>query len=623
MRAEAGAGIQKIVDNSHDLLCVFNPAMQFVNVSKAVENLWGYTKEELLGKSFTDFAYPEDIEPATASFNNIMAGANCIHFDTRSVHKNGSVVPVSWSATWLPDDQLMFCIAREKRLKKTAGESLDESKENYKLLFYSNPFPIIIYDVESLAILDVNQMACKLYGYSTKEFTGLTIKDISAAEDATLTKVRVTPEFNGEIKNLGTWDHLKKNGDTLKIEMTGHSVDYLGKHCIIVVCKDITEESKTLRSLEKSIERFEYVTEATTDIIWDWDLEANEVYYSRNIKKSFGHTPGVNVGDMRFFAQYVHPDDRERVVLYPDPVKYGTMNYWTEKYRFRKANGEYAFVLDKGVVIRDENGVGIRMIGAMQDITELKNSELQIAKQNAQLVDHAGKLNTLNTLKDRLIAILAHDLRGPLSSLRGLFELFQDDSISNVELLDMIPGVVKKLDYTSDFLDTLLFWVNTQMENFERAIKEFSVKDIVTKEKQNLYDQASKKGIDLKIDVPDEMVAFADPDSVRIVIRNLVSNAIKFSNGKDIIEVSAKQDGQDVLIRVKDTGTGMTPEQCAKLFKGKVNSKTGTHNELGTGMGLLFCKDLIEKCNGKIWVTSEQGVGTEFSFTIPVGMANV
>jgi PAS domain S-box-containing protein len=500
---------------------------------------------------------------------------------------------------------------------------ITKADETNKLLFRANPLPIIIYEIESLAIIDTNEMACKLYGYPANEFTRLTIKDISATEDGALTTAVASPDTTGEINNLGTWGHLKNNGDIIKVELIGNAINYMGKHCMMVVCKDVTGESKTLRSLEKSIERFEYVTEATTDIIWDWDLETNEVYYSRNIKKSFGHKPGVNVGDMRFFAQYVHPDDRERVVLYPDPVKYGSMNYWTEKYRFQKADGEYAFVLDKGVVIRDEKGIGIRMIGAMQDITELKNSELQIEKQNAQLVDHASKLKTLNTLKDRLIAILAHDLRGPLSSLRGVFELFQDDTISSSELLDMIPGVVKKLDYTSDFLDTLLFWVNTQMDNFEKAIKDFSVKDVIIKESQNLYDQASKKSITLKIDVPDGMIAFADPDSIRIVIRNLTTNAIKFSNKNDVIEVSAKPDNQHILIRVKDSGIGMTPEQTSRLFRGRVDSKRGTHEELGTGMGLLFCKDLIEKCNGKIWVTSTKGVGTAFSFSIPTGTLNV
>jgi PAS domain S-box-containing protein len=613
MKTTADASIHKIIDGSQDLLCVLNGDMQFVNVSQATENLCGYLKKELIGQPFTKFVYQQDIEPTAKAISNIMAGGNGINFDTQHVHKNGSIIPLSWSVTWLHEDKLLFCIAR----KKSIGNLPDDPDETHKLLFSANPLPIIIYEIESGAIIDVNQMACKLYGYSTKQFTALTITDIGAKQAEVLTGSMLNPDFNGEINNLGTWDHLKSNGDIIKAEVTGHVVHYRGKSCMIVACKDITKESKTLHSLKKSIERFEYVTEATTDIIWDWDLETNEVYYSRNIKKYFGHKPGVNVGDMRFFAQYVHPDDRERVVLYPDPVKYGNMNYWTEKYRFQKANGEYAFILDKGVVIRDERGRGVRMIGAMQDITELKNSELQIEKQNAQLVDHANKLNKLNTLKDRLIAILAHDLRGPLSSLRGVFELFQDDTISSGELLNMIPGVVKKLDYTSDFLDTLLFWVNTQMDNFEKAIRNFSVNDVIIKEKQNLDDLATKKSIQLKFDVPDEMNAFADPDSIRIVIRNLVTNAIKFSNQKGVIEVFAKQYSKHVMIRVKDFGIGMSAEQTEKLFKGKVDSKRGTQEELGTGMGLLFCKDLIEKCHGKIWVTSAQGLGAEFSFTIP------
>lgn len=277
MKITADAGIHKIIDSSTDLLCVFNADMQFVNISTTLANLLGYSKDELIGQHFTNLVWPGDAETATKFIAGIMTGTGDSNFNTKSIHKTGLVIPLSWSVTWLPGDELMFCIGR-----------------------------------------------------------------VTASD---------------------------QEAETLLTE--------------------------TLHALEKSIERFEYVTEATTDIIWDWNLETNEVYYSRNIEKSFGHRPGAHVGDMRFFAQYVHPDDRERVVLYADPVKYGTMNYWTEKYRFQKANGEYAYVLDKGVIIRNENGIGTRMLGAMQDITELKNSELQIAKQNAQLMDHANKLNTL------------------------------------------------------------------------------------------------------------------------------------------------------------------------------------------------------------------------------------
>jgi two-component system sensor histidine kinase/response regulator len=250
---------------------------------------------------------------------------------------------------------------------------------------------------------------------------------------------------------------------------------------------------------------------------------------------------------------------------------------------------------------------------------EEKNREVLLQKTN--LDDQANKLNDLNILKDRLISVLAHDLRAPLSTLRGLFSLLEDDTISHQQMLEMIPNVLKKLEYTSDFLDTLLFWINSQMENFENSAKSFYIKDIVAYETESYHEQAALKGIKLIDNVPDDFVASADPNSIRIVIRNLITNAIKFSRENDVIEINAiQQDDSSHVISVRDTGTGMTEDQLTKLFKSKVNSKNGTNNESGTGMGMLFCKDLVEKCSGKIWVTSKQGQGTKFSFTIPAGI---
>jgi two-component system sensor histidine kinase/response regulator len=257
----------------------------------------------------------------------------------------------------------------------------------------------------------------------------------------------------------------------------------------------------------------------------------------------------------------------------------------------------------------------------INSILELKNSE--ILEQKTNLDEQAQKLNDLNSLKDRLMSVLAHDLRAPLSTLRGLFGLLQDQSISHDEMLEMIPHVLKNLDHTSDFLDTLLFWINSQMETFGNSVKGFNVKDIVVYETENYSDQAASKGITLVDRVPYDIIASADPNSIRIVIRNLITNAIKFSGRNDTIEIFAqKQDEQNNIITVKDSGIGMTPEQLNNLFKSQVSSSTGTNNESGTGMGLLFCKDLVEKCHGKIWATSNVGKGTEFAFTIPVGTLN-
>jgi PAS domain S-box-containing protein len=308
-----------------------------------------------------------------------------------------------------------------------------ESAENYKLLFYSSPLPIVIYDMETLEIVNVNQMATDLYGYSREEFLSMTINDMRPPEEIPLIVDAVNKYvFNSEIKNLGTWNHFKKNGQHIKIEVIGHSINYKKRKCMIVVCNDVTDKKNALRALQISNERFEYATKATSDIIWDWNLETNQVYYSGNFKNLFGHKPGIHSDNLPFYFEHVHPDDRERVVLYPDQVKYGTMINWTQEYRFKKANGEYAFVLDKGIVIRDEKGIGVRMIGAMQDITLIKQNELRITRQNEQLLEIAE--------------INAHEIRRPVATILGLVQLFNKETVENKELLKHLETATLELD---------------------------------------------------------------------------------------------------------------------------------------------------------------------------------
>src|SRR5258708_1047393 len=425
------SGLEFIFDLSPDPLCLLTPNGCFVMVNEVLKEALSYTEEELLSGYFLDFIHPDDKEHTIKKVESLLEDKTSCLFESRYRCANEQYKWFSWNVKKLPDNTFYASlrdITNHARKIKRAEKSLIESDENYKLLFYSNPLPIVIYDMETLAIMNVNQMATELYGYTGEEFLDLTIKDVYPHEEIPLIIEAIKNRaFNKEVNNLGTWNHIKKNGTPIKVEMIGHSIEYMERHCMIVVCKDITDQSNTLRSLELSIERFEYVTEATSDIIWDWNLETNEVTYSGNIEKSFGHTPGVNIGDMRFFAMHVHPDDRERVVLYPNPVKYGTMKSWTEEYRFRKANGEYAFVLDKGIVIRDEQGTGVRMIGAIQDVTTLK-------RQNERLTEIA--------------LINAHEIRRPVATILGLLSLFKEtiESESNRELVKHLESVTHELD---------------------------------------------------------------------------------------------------------------------------------------------------------------------------------
>jgi len=257
-------------------------------------------------------------------------------------------------------------------------------------------------------------------------------------------------------------------------------------------------------------------------------------------------------------------------------------------------------------------------------ILTLGEKNTEILQQKNALDEQANKLNKSNELKDSLIGILAHDLRAPLSTLNGLFYLLVDDMISHEEMLAMVPPVVKQLQYTSDFLDTLLFWINSQVENAGNAARDFNLGEMVATEIASHSEQAIAKGIHLVETVPEDLNVFADPDYIKIVIRNLIGNALKFCGKDDTIEVTAvaqnnEEKGENwCLIRIKDTGIGMSEEKAKKLFIEKVNSSKGTNNEKGSGMAMLFCRDLIEKCKGKIWVTSIEGEGTQFNFTLPM-----
>jgi len=260
---------------------------------------------------------------------------------------------------------------------------------------------------------------------------------------------------------------------------------------------------------------------------------------------------------------------------------------------------------------------GRRRQKAINAVLQEKNNEILL--QQEDIHTQSVKLNELNLLKDRLIGVLAHDLRAPISTLRGLFTLMIDKSISHSEFIEMTPTVFNKLEHTSDFLDTLLFWINSQVDTTDANIKAFKIDEVVGKELMHLEDKIKQKDLGTTVDIDPSITAFADPSSIRIVIHNFLTNAIKFSNRGGLIEISAYIESNRMFFCIKDNGIGMSEQHLANLFKSRVNSLQGTENESGTGMGLLFCKDLIEKYNGKIWIESKLDIGTRLCFDLPLG----
>ena len=248
------------------------------------------------------------------------------------------------------------------------------------------------------------------------------------------------------------------------------------------------------------------------------------------------------------------------------------------------------------------------------DITELKIKEQKIKEQNQELTE-------LNTSKDKFFSIIAHDLRGPLGGLMGLTELMADETKQftpeqNKELKLTLSHSTRNI-YT--LLENLLEWSQIQQGNIAFSPQMLDLRKLVNDCMKSVAESAEKKAIEIVTDIPAETKVFADINMLQTTIRNLATNAVKFTQHRGTVTISFNvADNGSAIISVKDTGIGMSKKLLDDLFKLDVDTRRkGTNGEPSTGLGLLLCKEFVEKHGGNLWVESEEGKGSEFNFSIP------
>jgi two-component system, sensor histidine kinase and response regulator len=228
------------------------------------------------------------------------------------------------------------------------------------------------------------------------------------------------------------------------------------------------------------------------------------------------------------------------------------------------------------------------------------------------------ELENLNALKDKLFTVISHDLRSPLASLKSLLNLVDMELISEKELKKMLPPLREQLHNVSVVLETLLNWAKSQLQKRNTNPTEFNIEKMVTETLALLQPEAKRKNILLHQVKDDGICAFADMEMVSIVLYNLVANAIKFTPSNGRVSVRAECSSDYATIAVKDNGVGLSEEQQLKFTERKTFTSSGTNNEKGTGLGLLFCHEFINQNGGTLSVMSSLNTGTEFSFTLPL-----
>lgn len=287
-----------------------------------------------------------------------------------------------------------------------------------------------------------------------------------------------------------------------------------------------------------------------------------------------------------------------------------------------KALEESKVVLNRVLLIMAVIGMLLASVIAFQffrNTRNIKKSRTLILRQKMELEEQAKKLAQLNEMKNTTFSVLSHDLRSPINALTGTMSMLDEGIITPEEFGQYKNELNNKLQSVTLMLDNMLQWAKGQMKGEQSVdIERVSLKHKVTRAYGVVKDAAEQKNIHVSIGVPEQLYAYADKNQVEMVIRNLLSNAVKFTPQNGQITVSARKDGDNVLLYVADNGVGMTPEQVASLFDTSAHSTTvGTGGERGTGIGMNLSYEFVKANGGDITVKSAPGQGTTFVVKLP------
>jgi len=370
--------------------------------------------------------------------------------------------------------------------------------------------------------------------------------------------------------------------------------------------------------LRKSEEKFRLLITNIRDVVYSINVETKEFEY---LSPSFERITGYTLEDIKEMGG--------RISFLSKVMADGKFAEWDNSFKqlidkqsntdfkyeawWRCKNESYKCLKDHWTPIY-ANGKWVSIDGLLTDITELKIAEQNIENKNVAL-------QKINAEKDRFFSIIAHDLRSPFNGFVGLTQLLVEELPRlNIEKIHKIAtGLKRSATNLYRLLENLLHWAQMQQGLIPFNPEVVQLLPIVTESMAMLQEAANNKGIDMAFDIPDDLNVFADPDMLQTVIRNFVSNAVKFTPNGGVIRLSAKIiEDKGVEISIKDSGIGMSSDMVENLFRIDVQtSRKGTEGESSTGLGLLLCKEFIGKHNGKIWVESEVGKGSIFYFNIP------
>jgi len=611
--------ISNIIDSTHVGTWEWNVQTGEAIFNQEWAKMIGYTLKQLSPvsiKTWIDCMHPDDLKFAnqllTLHFEGQLPYFDC---EFRMKHKDGHWV---WIYTrgqvisFTSDNKplMMFGTHTDISDRRLAAEKLETSESKYRNVFSTGRDALFLIDKETASIIEVNNAACALYGYTCKEMLGLKNTDMSAEVE----KAKIaTGEFHARIE---LQYHKKKDGTVFPVDISSTILELEDRKVILASIRDISLRKQAEDAVRESLGRLIKISSRIPGLVYQYRLRPDGSscfpYSSEAINEIYRVAPEEVCEDASKVFAVLHPDDVGDIIT-SIRTSASDLSPWQQEYRVKFADGTVRSLYGNALPQLEEDG-SVLWHGYISDVTELKKSEQELELINIHLRNVIAE-------KDKFFSVIAHDLRGPFNGFLGLTELLVNEvSTLTVDEIQKMADVMKK-SATNLFglLGNLLDWSRMQ-----RGMISFSPETIVLLPKitellKLTAETAFKKDITVSCHIPDDLVVFADDTMLGGIIRNLISNAIKFTLRGGSIQVKAKYTERGTTeISIHDTGIGMNQNLIDDLFRLDCSiSRKGTEGEASTGLGLNICKDFVEKHGGEITVESEEGKGSTFRFILP------
>ncbi|HNX06102.1 MAG TPA: PAS domain S-box protein [Bacteroidales bacterium] len=578
--------------------------------------------DRIEGHKVKDFFFSEKYEQHKGWVDMCRKTGKPVHFNDEFEFEKGKTTSVygSYVPLYDPSGDLfgVTAVGIDISKQKQTENLLRESETRFRSTFEGAPIGMSLNFIDG-KFFEANNAFCQMIGYSKEELRSHNFLDNTHPDDLELSKqfIKDIQQLEGNNPKSIEKRYLKKDGSLIWV-ITSVSlyrdVNNNPKYFIVQVL-DITEQKLTEQKLVETKNQLEVIFNNGPDAILLTRIEnGHYVDSNKTFTRYTGYTPDDLIGKSTLDIDiWGNPDDRNRLIK--EVKEKGFCHNFELEIKNKDRTSRIIEMSAEVILIK---GVP-HLLTISRDIAERKKMEELLKKQNEEL-------HELVSTKDRFFSIIAHDLKDPHNAILGFSEILSGsyDILSDQDRKNYIGNILHSSQNLARLLRNLLEWANSQTGRLIYKPENINIAAVVQETMDILVYQAKIKQIRLIPDINASQEVFADPNMVRTILRNLVSNAIKYTHRNGFVKINTspvtnRNRKPDFLeISVSDNGIGIKKENLNNLFKLDHKVKTpGTEEEMGSGLGLILCYELVRKNNGYLNINSEENVGTTVTFALP------